>query len=228
MCGLRQLRGVYGKQNNCLIISAITANFWKVRDLLSLCSLCEYFIWFVFYSFCGWLYETTICSVSKRRFVNRGFLCGPVCPIYGLGALLVLLFLGSLSDHVAALFFASMILTCALEYAVSCLLEKAFHARWWDYSKYRFQLHGRICLLGGVVFGALSVLIVEVIHPTVSAFTVNIPKPLLLLSSVVLFVLLICDTVTTVSHLCAHLPPLSQRSAVQKIKKRLLWSLSIK
>lgn len=196
--------------------------------MVSLCSLSEYFIWFVFYSFCGWFYETTICSLSKHRFVNRGFLHGAICPIYGFGALSVLLILGRLSDHMIALFFASMILTCTLEYAASYLLEKAFHARWWDYSKYRLQLHGRICLLGGVVFGMLSVLLVEAIHPAVSAFTANIPKPLLLFCSVVLLILLICDTAITVSHLSARQSPLHRRDAVRKIKRRLLLNLSIK
>ena len=129
-------------------------------------NVATWFLYLVFYSFVGWVYESALCSVLEKRFVNRGFLNGPVCPVYGFGAVLVIATLGSFKN-VAVLFFGGMLLTCSLEFMTSLLLEKLFHAKWWDYSQYRFNLQGRICLQGALVFGALSVLVVLFIHPFV-------------------------------------------------------------
>ena len=93
-----------------------------------------WFLWLMIYSIIGWVYESTICSIGHRKLINRGFLNGPYCPIYGTGAVLVLLF------------FAGALVTCSLEYLTSWLMEKLFHARWWDYSKRKFNIGGRVCL----------------------------------------------------------------------------------
>ncbi|MFA5468990.1 MAG: putative ABC transporter permease, partial [Sphaerochaetaceae bacterium] len=90
-----------------------------------------YFLWFFFYSVIGWIYETILCSVAQKRFINRGFFNGPYCPIYGFGALLNILLLSEIKN-LFLLFLAAFLLTTILEYVSSWGLEKLFHARWWD------------------------------------------------------------------------------------------------
>lgn len=117
----------------------------------------ELFLWFLIYSVAGWVYESILYTVTQRKFVNRGFLNGPYCPIYGAGAVLFILTTNNL-DNIFLRFFAGGVIACILEYITSYVLEKLFHARWWDYTPRRFNLHGRICLLGFIVFGAFAVL----------------------------------------------------------------------
>ena len=113
------------------------------------------FLWFILYSFFGWVYESTLCSITSRSLVNRGFLNGPLCPVYGFGALTVILAFWREPDISPwNLFFSSMVLTCTLEYITSWAMEKLFHARWWDYSEYRYNINGRVCLLGALAFGS--------------------------------------------------------------------------
>lgn len=125
----------------------------------------DIFLWFLLYSCIGWIYETILCSVKERRFINRGFLNGPYCPIYGVGAVVNLLALGRFTNP-AVLFFAGAIMDCTLEYITSWGMEKLFHARWWDYSKKFLNINGRVCLLGAVAFGAFSVVLVLFMHPS--------------------------------------------------------------
>ena len=110
-------------------------------------------LWFVLYSFIGWMYESILCSVAGKKLVNRGFLNGPVCPVYGTGAVAVVFVLSPLKDKPLALFLTSALLTTSLEYLTSWAMEKLFHARWWDYSKRFLNIHGRVCLRGFVAFG---------------------------------------------------------------------------
>jgi uncharacterized membrane protein len=163
----------------------------------------NWFLWFIVYSFVGWLYESVLCSVSGRKLVNRGFLTGPVCPVYGFGALAVILVLDGRTDSIAVLFLASALLTCTLEYLTSFLLEKLFHAKWWDYSSRRFNLNGRVSLAGALVFGVLSVLLIRYIHPFVRSLTERLPADALLLAAGIAFLLIAADTAVTVWHLFA-------------------------
>lgn len=158
-------------------------------------------LWFFVYSFLGWAYETTICSIAQREFINRGFLNGPICPIYGVGAVLCILLLETRIHSVIALFFFGMILTCTVEYTTAVLLEKLFHAKWWDYSEHRFNINGRVCLLGAVVFGLMTVLLIKVIHPILADLILKIPEYLRVIFTLFLLTLLVVDLVLTVSHL---------------------------
>ena len=126
--------------------------------------------WFMVYSVGGWIYESILCSVTERRFVNRGFLNGPYCPIYGCGALFDLLLLGKVQNPLL-LFLLGAVVTCTLEYLTSYAMEKLFHARWWDYSDRRFNIQGRVCLIGAVVFGTFSVVLIKVLQPAVVRLT---------------------------------------------------------
>ena len=106
-------------------------------------SIFELFIWFIIYSFLGWLWEEIICSIQARKLVSRGFMSGPYCPIYGFGALIYLVLM-HFTERPVELFFLGGILACTLEYITSYLMEKLFKARWWDYSKRFLNINGRV------------------------------------------------------------------------------------
>lgn len=120
------------------------------------------------YSFLGWVCECSYCSIGQNKIVNRGFMTGPFCPIYGFGAVLILTFLQFFPTSVLAIFIGGMILTSALEYFTSFAMEKIFNAKWWDYSGKRFNINGRVCLLNSTLFGFLCVILYFDIHPTVA------------------------------------------------------------
>lgn len=123
------------------------------------------YICFFIYSIIGWIWESFLCSsVELKKLVNRGFFLGPYCPIYGLGATLSYLLL---RDIVSAtlIFILASIVSCTIEYIVGYILEKMFKDRWWNYDNYPFQLHGRVCLYGLVIFGLANVVIVKFSTP---------------------------------------------------------------
>ncbi len=134
------------------------------------------FLCFIAYSFLGWLCETVYCSVPKRKFVNRGFLNGPLCPVYGFGALLVILLLGPWAQSIPLLFAGGLVFTSALEYITSILLEKLFHIKLWDYSGKLLHINGRVCLKNSVLFGVLSVLLMRLLHPFVLDVLARLPQ----------------------------------------------------
>lgn len=160
-------------------------------------TLAVYFIWFVLYSVLGWLYESLFCSVTHKKLINRGFLNGPYCPIYGSGAVLMIVVLGKVSNA-PALFMSGAVLACTLEYITSYVMEKLFYARWWDYSNTKFNLNGRVCLAGAVVFGAFAVVLIKFIHPFISHMTSFLPPSGVYVTASVLAVIIIADTVVTV------------------------------
>ena len=130
--------------------------------------------------------------------MNRGFLNGPVCPVYGFGAVLVILLLRSTEKNLVALFLSGMMVTTVLEYLTSVLLEKLFHMKWWDYSRYKFQINGRVCLLNSLMFGGLSVILMRVLHPWISGMIGKIPEKWLLWICLAIGVIFVADTIVTV------------------------------
>ena len=129
-----------------------------------------YFSLFIIYSFVGWIMEVVWNVYTDKKLVNRGFLIGPYCPIYGVGCLLLILLLGSFKDQPVLLFFMSIIVCSILEYSTSYIMEKLFKARWWDYSEYKLNLNGRICAATMIPFGILGVLVVYFANPFISNF----------------------------------------------------------
>lgn len=126
---------------------------------------------FFLFSCLGWVMEVTLKYIQFHRFINRGFLIGPYCPIYGWGVVTVTLVVGGLAVRRGTLgetFLAGMVLCGALEYFTSWYMEKRFHARWWDYSQKPMNLHGRIWIGNLLLFGAACVVIVHVIDPAFS------------------------------------------------------------
>ncbi|WP_283606572.1 putative ABC transporter permease [Faecalispora anaeroviscerum] len=160
------------------------------------------------YSMIGWLCESIYCSIPQKRWINRGFLNGPFCPIYGFGALLILAALSPLLGvfefpwELIILFFAAMLLTSLLEYATSVLLERLFHTSWWDYSNHKYQIHGRVCLTNSLLFGVMSTFVLEVLHPLVSLLLGAIPRIVSFPLAGGLFVYFLLDgTATTIGIL---------------------------
>ncbi|MBQ4583821.1 MAG: putative ABC transporter permease [Bacilli bacterium] len=157
--------------------------------------LIEWFIYFIIYSFIGYIVEVMFMSILNKKIINRGFLCGPICPIYGMGAVGMLLFLKRYRHDYVALFIFGALIASVLEYVVSYTLEKVFHNKWWDYSNNKFNINGRVCLLNAFLFGLCSVGLIEFIHPFISKFVLIIPKNLLVIIFIILIVVLIADTI---------------------------------
>lgn len=123
------------------------------------------YICFFIYSIIGWIWESFLCSsVELKKLVNRGFFLGPYCPIYGLGATLSYLLLRDIGSA-TLIFILASIVSCTIEYIIGYILEKMFKDRWWNYDNYPFQLHGRVCLYGLVIFGLANVVIVKFSTP---------------------------------------------------------------
>lgn len=159
-------------------------------------SIFELFIWFIIYSFLGWLWEEIICSIQARKLVSRGFMSGPYCPIYGTGALLYLILM-HFTTRPVELFFLGGILACTLEYITSYLMEKLFKARWWDYSKKLLNINGRVCLIGFIAFGTFAVAF-PYIHAFVGSVTAKIPGFIVVIAALTLACAMLGDLITTI------------------------------
>lgn len=153
------------------------------------------FLSFMVYGFIGWAWESTVCSLlSDHRFSNSGFLLGPVCPIYGVGALTCWLLLRGIPS-VVVLFFVSGTVCCAIEYLVGLGLEKSTGARFWDYDDKPMNIQGRVCLYGFLLFGAGAALICRVVEPALLAVMAHVPGVVLAGSALLLLALLLVDLV---------------------------------
>ena len=155
------------------------------------------FILFIIYSFLGWLVEVINCSIVEKKLVNRGFLISPICPIYGCGAILITLILSNYKDDWFVVFCMAVILCGLLEYFTSWLMEKIFHARWWDYSKNKFNINGRICLETMVPFGILGLVIIYILNPFFYNILHLIPTNIAEIISIILLIVLIIDSIVS-------------------------------
>lgn len=158
-------------------------------------------LYFVFYSFVGWTMETVYCSILEKRFVPRGFLHGPICPIYGVGVLLMILFFKPLAGNIFLFYVVSTVTMSAWEYFVGWFLEVTTHMKYWDYSMYRFNLKGRICLWVCLVWGLLSYVCIFWIHPPVERAFALLPVPARQILAIVLAALILADAVATIREL---------------------------
>lgn len=151
------------------------------------------FLLFLIYSFIGWCMEVILCSFLEKKLVNRGFLIGPICPIYGAGAVIITIALSGYKDDWIVVFCMAMILSGALEYFTSFAMEKIFHARWWDYSQNKFNINGRICLETMVPFGILGLTIIYLLNPFFYNLLELIPQSILNIISIIMAIILITD-----------------------------------
>lgn len=155
------------------------------------------FLLFIIYSFLGWCMEMVVCYFATRKWVNRGFLIGPICPIYGWGCLLIILLLKRYLDDPLVLFVMSMVLCSLLEYYTSYLMEKLFKARWWDYSHKKYNINGRICLDNILAFGILGLLMMYFINPFVVKMLGFVSTKVLNIVVIVIFVIFLVDNIVS-------------------------------
>ncbi len=159
------------------------------------------FLYFVVYSFLGWCMETVFCSVVERRLVSRGFLFGPICPIYGVGVLMMICWFKPFMDRPVIFYLVATVCMSAWEYLVGWFLEVTTHIKYWDYSWSRFNLQGRICLPISLAWGVLSYLVLFFIHPGVEGALAQIKGVLLYFLDGVLLGLLSADAGATIFQL---------------------------
>ena len=151
---------------------------------------------FALISFGGWVYETIYCSVVEGEFTKRGFLFGPTCPIYGIGAIAEWLVLGQISNPIIV-FIIGAVLATVIEYSTGLFLERRFKKKWWDYSMFKFNLHGRICPQASAVFGAFSVTSVFVLVPTMLNILMIFSKHTVSVVAFIVVTLYFLDTVAS-------------------------------
>ncbi len=157
-------------------------------------------LWIFFiYAFLGWCTEVSYAALVTGTFVNRGFLNGPVCPIYGFGVVIVLTCLTPLAGSLPLLFLGSVVLTSALEWLTGFALEKLFHQRWWDYSDEPFNLSGYICLRFAIAWGFACMFVVKLLHPTVLLFIRIVPQVLGVVLLALMGAVMAVDLAATVS-----------------------------
>lgn len=156
-----------------------------------------YFMLFFIYAILGWIIETTLVSIEKRKFVNRGFLIGPYCPIYGFGGLAITILLKNYTKDPIVLFLMAVIICGTLEYFTSYIMEKIFKARWWDYSAKKYNINGRICLETVVPFGILGCLVMYVLNPITFKYLNMLSNSMLNIISAICFTIFITDNIVS-------------------------------
>lgn len=159
----------------------------------------KYFLAFMLYSFLGWCMEVILGLIENKKFVNRGFLIGPYCPIYGYGMLLIVFLLKNYTDSPLVLFILAMVICMVLEYLTSYFMELIFKARWWDYSNKKFNINGRICLETAIPFGVGGSVIMYLVHPFVMSIVGKFSKTVILILGILLLVIYIVDNIISLN-----------------------------
>ena len=149
----------------------------------------NYFLLFFIYSVIGWIAESIYVSILEKRLVNRGFLIGPYCPIYGFGSVLMILYLTQYKNNLLTVFLLGMFICCLLEYITSYLMEKIFRARWWDYSDKKYNLNGRICGENALLFGLGGIIIIYILNPFVEKL-IGLFNPIVVLIITIIFLII--------------------------------------
>lgn len=165
--------------------------------------------WLVIYAFLGWCIEVIYATASRGVFVNRGFLSGPYCPIYGFGALLVLWVTAPFANGLMGLFLISMLLCSVLELVAGWLMEVLFNQRWWDYSDYPFNIGGYVCLEFSLLWGLACMFMVKIIHPMIAGIGPQLTNQTGVIVLAVIVTALLADLIATVNQML-------------KLKKQLL------
>lgn len=153
--------------------------------------------YFILYSFLGWCLESVYKSILQRKTVNSGFLYGPFCPMYGLGAIMMIE-LSRISKNVIVIFILGFLVFSIWEYIVAVILEKLFKTKYWDYSNIKFNIKGRVCLKNSIYWGILAVLLTFIIQPLIEKFTNIIPVDILLYTDIILCIAIGVDAIITI------------------------------
>ena len=155
--------------------------------------ICLLFMKFLLFSMIGYVVEMIMCAIVDKKIANRGFFCGPIIPIYGVGSLLLIWILEPFKENIFLVILLSMFITTTIEYFTGYALEKIFHNKWWDYSKEKFNLHGRICLKNTILFGLGGPIILYILNPYMTDFLIQFENATLIWTSVILFIIFLLD-----------------------------------
>lgn len=155
-------------------------------------------IYFFIYSVFGWVLESVYKTIYEKKWVNSGFLHGPLCPIYGTGAIIMILFLSSFKNNIFLLFLVGFVILSIWEYFVGWLLETLFNTKYWDYTNNKFNIKGRVCLFNSIIWGTLGVIFIGFVHPLLQNKILLIQPSILFWIDLILLVLLIVDTIISV------------------------------
>ena len=191
-------------------------------------SLSYLFIIFIFYAFAGWIVESIFVYFCIKKLMNRGFLIGPYCPIYGLGCLLFILLLNKYLDDPIVIFILAITICSILEYTASWLMEKLFKARWWDYSNKKFNLNGRICLENMVCFGIGALSVLYIAHPLLKPILFSIPVKIINIIAIILAIIFIIDFIVSLKIITSFkkVAKSIHRDSTEEITKRVREKLS--
>ncbi len=186
--------------------------------------LIVFFLLFMIYSFLGWAMEVIRNIILTKKFVNRGFLIGPYCPIYGYGVLGILILIGSNAKDVLSVFLKSILICSLLEYLTSYLMEKIFHARWWDYSNRKYNINGRICLETMVPFGILGTFCYYFLNPLLVKLITIIPENTQLILAIILLIVYVTDNIISFNVMSKIKDNIKfqKRDDTEKIRKNVL------
>ncbi|MFA6940210.1 MAG: putative ABC transporter permease [Clostridiaceae bacterium] len=160
-----------------------------------------YFYSFIIYSFIGWVTEVSYHIYKLKNFANRGFLYGPICPIYGGTAVILIFFLTPYSNNEFITFFGGALIASIIEYGTGYAMEKMFHAKWWDYSDEKFNIKGYICLKFSILWGFMSLIFIKYVNPNISNITYYLMNNMGEVLYNILLVLFITDVVLTINGL---------------------------
>ena len=187
--------------------------------------LSQWVLFFFIYSFIGWVWESCYVSVRKRRWVNRGFLLGPMLPLYGSGALAFLVSSIGVRENMVLIFLLGMMAATVLEYFTGAAMERLFHVRYWDYSNQKLNLHGYICVSSSLCWGCFSVLLVRVVHVPIETAVLRIPLAAAEGAALVLSVVAAVDLTQSFNEAMDLKRILSQleesREQIRKLQERL-------
>ena len=165
---------------------------------MNIYNIYQWSLFFYIYCFFGWCIESAIVSISDRKLINRGFLSGPLLPIYGTGAILVLFITLPCKDNIIAVYFVGMIGATILEYITGWLMELIFKVKYWDYSYRKNQYKGRICLISSLFWGILSILLTELIHNPIESYVLSLNQSFVIISSIIITFVAVMDTITSI------------------------------
>lgn len=170
----------------------------------------DFILFFTLYSFLGWIIEVIYAFYAHKKFVNRGFLNGPFCPIYGFASLIIISSLNNFKNNIFILFILGTLLTSLIEYFTAVILEKTFKTTWWDYTDDAFNIKGRVCLLFSIIWGLVSVVLVILIHPIVETLIYSVPMSVRKYFFIILLTYFFIDLIITLKALINLTKLLSQ------------------
>ena len=179
--------------------------------------------YFVIYSFLGWVLESIVRTICEKKLINTGFLIGPFCPIYGFGAMIMILLLDYFKNNIILLFISSLIILTLWEYVVGVLLEKLFKTKYWDYSNHRFNYKGRICLTNSIAWGVLGVLFIKYIHPFIIDILSYVNFSYISIIATIIAIILLIDAIINVIKIKNISTTLEKIEEInEQIKQKLL------